>query len=763
MNSKIHTLLLALLVSATLCTLKVNKGIPQGTVSDQDLIELDLGEVFDLSDTNLDLTTFAAKQTTGTAQVGKIYTYLTPFFTKPLTDVTQVNFVKFIDETSYVTVHDNNMLMYTQTSLDRSAILSTWAVNLGKFGADVICQDVFLSPNLNDIYVGCSARVATPIPAKDNMYLVLVDRNAQSVLTTVHVNMTEGFDITNELRLQLLDVDSSKSEHVLVYNQGRTNAKTTRYNMDFMIFKRIGSELHPAESNITTYHIQSASNTTEFTAIYDIFPLTSDHIVVSGRRKGSEASVTLSSCAVDVTEADVICSAPVDVGLGTGKIDITSGTGLLSILDYDSKLATIYTLNGYDISKSGWMTEMNSMTLTTIPDINNNWVRSSDGNQNAMVFKWTSTLHLDSEISLVAWDLNKEISFTKVSATVLGVTFVTVDQSEAQFRRIGNPFFKVGGAEISDQPTNHLQITGTEKSGSSPVTAGASFYMVKSINVEVKYNYQCPYTDIFPGSFFTVPFFNENVVQGNNIEWRIDYSSATNSSLVAAFGKTNIVDEFSPEVNLSPMEPRYGWAKVAISSGFFVAQDRGSIVSIYSCNYPNMHTQGCNRLQTQKLIDGEMMQGEIYGKGDIVMFWTTNGKLNPPRSNVYVCDINQGCTKNKLPAAANSVTFFEDGYDHFLVGVARYTPEDQSNGIIANGSPCLLYAHKKSTLIQTLPESISFLTAKLIWEKEPTLSSLSMLLSQDHLTQSHHTHLPALSQSPEQSDIHLSVLWEITS
>lgn len=676
MNTKIKTLILVLLVSSTLCQYVPKTKMPKGTVTSKDLLEFDLGEIFGISGADIMATNFSASQSTGKADIGQVYNYLQPYAMGPVTDAQQINFAKSIDDTSFVVIHDSNKLKYYETDTDRSMAKNTWEVSLGKFGSKVVCQDVSMSPNHVDMYVGCSARTVGPIKVKDNMFLVLIDRKQQKVLNTIAVNMTESFDITNELRIQYLDIHQSQSEHVIVYNQGRTNSLTTRLNMDFMIFKRIGSDLEPAETNITTYHLKGASNNTDFLAVYDIFSFASDHIIVSGRRQGSENEITLSTCAINLNEEDVLCSDPMSTGIKKGKVDFTTGTGLVSVYDYLASQVHIYTTNGYEVTDPNWMSLVNSINITTPIDTTNQWIRSSNGDQNAMVFKWSSTQHLTTEISVINWDKSIYNNFHKVSATVLGNVLVAIDQSHFTMSRFGNPFFKVGGAELSTDVANILQISGMRK-GAKTLIAHSSLYQVSGTTVDVKFKYPNPYTDAFPDSTFFVPFFNENVVQGNNIKWRIEYDSNT------TFSHSTIVDEFYPEITLKPHEPRSGWAKVAMTSGFFVAQDRGTVVHIYSCIYPNMHSKGCQRLLTQKLIEGEVLQTTIYGKGDMVMFWTQNGNASPPRSNVYVCDINASCQKNKLNVEVNDVTFFEDSiFEHFVVAAAQYTPADKSQGLL---------------------------------------------------------------------------------
>lgn len=683
-NSKIQAAILALLISTTLATITQLNGLPSGPVLPEDTIVFEMSRVFNLALANLSKLSFTVSQSTNASLAEgavdpHIYDYHTPYFTQDLSNVTAINFAKFVDETAYAFVQNASTFVYHETTANRGSLKNSWNVDLGHFGTDILCQDVALSNTLKDLYVACGGRTATPGPGKNYLFVSLVDRSLRSESGKHNFTLDSKFKITNEVRVQPFYVKKGDVEHLLVYNQGRTHAKKQRENQYFMVLQRHGSELVRADTDIPEYELVTLNNATDFTAVYDIWPFDNEHLLVSGRRQGSENTTTLTLCKWSVSNGTATCPDAISwFSLDDGKFDISSRTGLVTIVDYRAKQVTINTLNGYNASSPDWFNQVNQMNITDMPDLTNNWVRSIDGDQDAMVIKWTSTTNLDSFLTWISWELGLEESYKDLSGTVLGLNAVILNKEQLSYTRIGYPFAMYKGSEISTNPDNKLIVTAKE--GTVKTNATGNIYRIDTQTVPVGFKYTAPYTDAFPDSFFQVPFSSNNIYQGNNVRFRLEYESEQYSG---AFGPSQIVNDFTPEIVLDEAEPKHGWQKVAVTSGWFIGQDRGGLISIYSCQWPSMHSKGCTRQRTQKTKENEILQTEIYSKGEAVMFWSSNG--HDGYANIWTCTIEDGCHNQLIEYVPTSVAFYEDDHrDHFLVAIAQFDSEggENSNGFV---------------------------------------------------------------------------------
>lgn len=660
MGTKIHIFLIALTIAGTYAKVSAGRGLPaRFPVHKDDIIEFDMGRVFDLSAAEIGSLKFEVTQNSGSETPkpihNQVYSRITPYFSNSTFSASQVNTIKFIDNTTYVIISDDRTIHYQKVSEDGFKVIQekSWTTNVLPISKH-ICQDVVASHNTKHLYVACAKKLSTSADP-GSVIIFTLDRESGKSVGTQTVDLTDkDFWIANRLMIGTYTLPQGKkdAELIVVYDQGVSIQSETRKHKDgrFMVFQEVAGEV--TFDDFIDLVPPTGDN---FSAVYDIMNY-QDQLVVTGRSTNSPSNIKLFGCTLDLTTQKAACSTVTfDTAVVNGFVAIMN-TGQMSKYDYDQNKVTIYDLGG-NFGEKTWATEIYSHTVASHDIKESDWIRRYEGNEHAAIFQWTSNNGIDNGITIVSWTLGTSDYYSGITGVVLRQIKVAVDASGIAFYRLTNPFFLAMGSQLSADHGNKLTITATDKTTTNIVKSTGNIWNLGTNRVNVKFNddaSKVAYTDVFADTTFKIPFFYEDWLEGNGVEWKVDYEQSHLKT--PAFGLTEIVTEFEPVVNFNPARPTNGFKKLAFTQGGAVAQDIGGQLYFYSCTYPDRKNINCYQKFKATPTDGSTLHSEIHLIGDIMWAYTTNGKTKIG-TTVWVASWSEGVLGHNFDFISESVLF----------------------------------------------------------------------------------------------------------
>lgn len=684
MGTKIHIFIITTLILAgAYAKVGSNRGLPpKFPVHKDDIIEFDLSRVFDLSNADMDTLKFEVSQQadkeTPTPIPNQVYSRRIPFrFDNTFKADYHVNTIKFIDNTTHVIITDDRTIHYRRSSSDGFSPIpkESWTTEVLK-GTQYLCQDAVASKNGKSIYIGCVSPGATEAQP-GSLYMVVIDRLTGTVGKITQTDFKdEGFFIRNRVMIGTYTLPQGKvdAEFVVVYDQGISIQTVQRKQAKFLVYQDISSELHfDGFMDIKTPEGDA------FTAIYDIMNY-DDILVVTGRTEKTSSNIMVSGCTFDLTAEAATCGTKYDTGVSNGFVVIMN-TGQMSSYDYTTDVVSVYDLNGAFASK-GWATLAYKHAVKHTDVSESTWIRRYEGNEHAAIFQWANNNGIDTGFTVVSWTMDVSYYTSGSTAIVLREIMVAADNSGSAYYRLTNPFFIGHGFQFDGRFTNNLIIKASDKETATPVIATSNLFNLGTARVNVKFDQDSyskgMYTDVFAGSTFKVPFFFEDWLEGNGVDWRVVYDQSKLKS--RAFELTEVITEFQPVVNFSPPRPINNFRKVAFTQGGLVAQDLSGILYFYACTYPDRHTINCYQKFSTPAGADSYLNREVHLIGDFVFAYTTNGKTKIG-TTVWVVSLSEGVTRHDFDFVTESVTFTSDQH-HTLIAVAQNTKGDAKSGTV---------------------------------------------------------------------------------
>lgn len=676
MRQQIYALAFILLITTSLARIRVRQHLEDGAIHNNDLVEFQMNQLFDLSSADQQTLTYTATQSAEGApakEVGKIYDWKTDFnvITYPKQ---QFSFIKAIDERSYILFNDRVTASYQEMSPNATIEVHEWDHTYSGLGAKVTCQDASLNLKKDEIIVACMSQIAS----KEAHRYVLVSRVQRSNGTLVEKSAkldlaNYDIDFHNRLRLGVFNIPQGKQAQtpiVIVYNQGRSNQAEARGLAKFFVLDYAAGELVFDDEE---YTIELEGQTIQ--NVYDYHVYQGD-LVVSFSIEGM-TNIQLAKCKLVLGDTDVECAQNLfDTGVPAGKgyVGPVEGADLWAQYTLEGDLTkgtlSLYELNG-QFGTTGWMRMVQTMSNVPAHDIEHEWIRGIEGNINTIAIQWAS-LNNDPEglkgnlqsndigSAVVSWPLQLAQLSIGSSTAILGdnAFFANLGSSKVHIRRMTGAFFFVEGYKLGVQETNVLSITASDKTNAATVTT--HIHSTTNPSSKIILDYQPGYLDVFGGSTLELPFTGDSWVSGNALRFNANFNDKH-------FGKARVHHSNATTVTFNPQPLDTHYDKVMFGDAGAVTIS-ATTLTYYTCDYHHHGHAFCERTFQKEIAHDANHQDDVFSKNGVVAHWSKKGG----KTQVYIASFEDGYIMHEFDFDASSVAFSMDHEHDLLVAVANY-------------------------------------------------------------------------------------------
>lgn len=648
--------------------------LDDGAVLDRDDIMFDLAKYFDLSQADPNTLSFKATQGTGqgsgTPIPNSIYTYKDTFNNLQYT-AEKLTLIKYLDERSFMLFYDETTYLYQEMSPNATIASTFWNKTFKAFTSnDVTCQDAVLSPNKDEILIGCVTKMS--FTGQKAMYLFRVDRLHGDIIQTEVRNITEqDVQFTNRMQIGIYNFPQEKqteSNFVIIYNQGKANQARTRAYASFFVYHVVLGEL--VYEDEYTFTFENPDN--KFDVVYDLFEY--NHVfLVSAAIQGLD-TIQVVSCQFDLKETNLICSdkfhdtfIPKTRGF-VAKVDIS---GFWAEYQFHEDLKggdiVLYDIEG-QFNTEGWKREIRRMSNVPARESEHHWIRRIEGSIDNIAIQWAALNNqpegsnsYDIGSVLVSWTLNKAEAYDLYSIAVFGdnVFLASIEASDVYVRRYSTPFFWTKGHQINIENTNVITITATDKDNSAAIAA--NIYNLINPRTTPILDFNPPYLDVFGGSTFELPFTGKSWVSGNGLNFSVSYNDSH-------FFMTKVQQTGETDIAFRPIPPTNHYDKVMFGDGGAVTHN-GNEYTYYTCQFYRHGGGVCDRTFVKKGQAGENIGNGVFSKHGIIGHWSV-GKDG--KTNIYVAGFSEGMATRQFNYAAESVGFTMDRDNNIFVAIANF-------------------------------------------------------------------------------------------
>lgn len=681
MEKRITTRLISLLtfVTTALARVKIQGHLEDGAVLENDDMMFDLSTLFDLSGADRDTLSFKATQATGqgtgTEIRDSIYDYETNLNNLQY-DANQLTLIKYLDERSFILFYDENTYLYQELSPNSTIRVTHWKKTFTVFtSATVSCQDAVLSPNKDEILVGCTTKSST---SSKSIWLFRVSRKDGEIIQTLHKDLAEDdISFTNRMQIGLYNlpqVKQKESNFVIIYNQGRANQARTRFFATFLVYHVVADELvYEAE-----YTLNFEDPTLKFDMIYDIFEY--NHVLLVSASMQGKDNIQVVSCQFDLAAPhyEIFCSTKFhDTGIPTtrGFVAMVDISGYWAEYQFDTDMKegtlTLFALEGL-FNSEGWKRELRSMENVPALETEHEWIRRIEGSIDNIAIQWAVINNspqakngglkaYDTGSALVSFELGFSKMYNGYSVAVLGenVFFASLSESDVYIRRFSPPFFWAKGSQINLENTNVITITATDKDNTASVTA--NIHLLTNPRTAPILDFRPPYLDVIPGSTFELPFTGDSWISGNNLKFSVAYNDSHFSlTTVQQSGRTDVV--------FRPIPPSNNYNKIMFGDTGAVTHT-GDVYTYYSCQYHKHGGATCDQTFQKKTgrLD-EDIQSDVFSKHGTIGHWSIGKDGN---TYIYVAVFEEGMAVKTIDHAADSVAFTMDVDNNIFVAISN--------------------------------------------------------------------------------------------
>lgn len=668
------------LIGAALSKVKVWGHLEDGAVLKQDDIMFDLTQYFDLSGADKESLAFKATQATGEGPSTEIKDSIFDH-TKNINNLQysadSLTLIKYVDERSFIMFYDETTYVYQEMLPNATRPVTYWNKTFKIFtSGKVTCQDAVLSPNRDEILVGCTNKYSS---SSKSLWLFRIKREDGEILETKQVDLKDmDIAFTNRLQIGLYDLPQErqkKTYFIIVYNQGRAHQTQTRDFPHFLVFHVVNDEIVEEGEFSLVFEDKEKY---EFTMLYDIFEY-NNVLLASAGIKNLE-TIQVVSCQFHATDKEVVCSDSIHdtkIPKTRGFVAMVDISGFWAEYSFDTDMKEgtlkLYVLEGL-FNSEGWKRELRSMDNVPAFESEHEWIRRIEGSIDNIVIQWAQMNSKESKNSglqaydkgavLVSWTIGTAELHSDSSIAVMDdmVFFASLTQKDVLVRRYSAPFFWTKGSEFNVENTNILTITATDKDGTASLTASIH----QQINPRTKpiLDFNPPYLDVMSQSTFELPFTGDSWVSGNALDFSVTYNDSI-------FSLTSIQHHNKTDVVFRPIPQTNQYQKIMFGDTGAVTY-KGDLYTYYSCQFHRHGGATCDTTFTKKGQHDEDIKTDIFSKHGVIGHWSV-GK--DAKTYVYLAVFEEGTYVKSFDYAAKSVGFTMDVDNNVFVAVSNYDKE----------------------------------------------------------------------------------------
>lgn len=613
-------LLVSVLVAATYTKISVRDGLPHFQLLRDDVADFDLKSVFDLSQSNGDVSF--------SANVGRTFSYGEPFAMKnyDILGVEKPNFIRAHDNW-VVAVYDDTTVVFQAIDTNGKRFLHYQSVDLKKFGANLVCTGTAFNKSRMFMYIGCFDKTSTELKP-GSMYIFTWDFQKGEIVNEVSVKQDDGFRVINTLNLFIESFPQEGNDdqvYLLAYDQGHTIQTETRMSNHARVFFNIES----GKLEFDTL-VEVSMKGEEYDIIYDMFPY-QNTLILSGRIKGVGSIVTLAQCKLDLTDNQIVCNPkykPTQITSGT--VQVHSHDMTYHMLDIETKEISYYQISGAFTSAT-WNTKLLGKMTVDMPALDEQhiWIKGIHTSQWGGVIYYGSVTHQDPGVTYVDWSSKWSMYDSHQTATIYDRDWVVQGvhaTSQTLMLIRDEPLYLIEGGYYTGR--NEITLTATDKDGSISTHGAVSVHehIFESIHIENRIGT----IELLSKESKLFSFNHKDIHDGNGLNVEV---KTADESLLKATAYTH-----------APMRISWKGQKTAVVGDYAFSHDKVVVVDAAntmrwgSCTEvsANPITIICEQLGSHALTRANKLNSKIVTHQDLTMSWSTN--TDAETSVIYFTD-----------------------------------------------------------------------------------------------------------------------------
>lgn len=608
-------ILIGLVLSTSLCTIKPKAPFKKGSILEGDYFYSDLGNYFDFSQAKYPITVNGQ----GAIANNQTAAYVEKHF--QLYNFEQLNWVKQLNNDSVVYCFDDRHLI-VQVMNGEGKVFGYYE-KVDFKAANVICLDAIEYRHREFIYVGCVSKNTGVDPG--SVYILTWNLRTKNITHVEITKQDDGFQIKNRLQMFVTTVETTEEDEqtdfLVLYDQGNTNSMVHRGNDNVRLYRNL--EI----GNLKYFKLLSV-DAANFEIVYDYFPY--DHtVLLSGRLSGpTETIITLTQCTINSKDETLQCNSAKNKGttVQRGKIGITYDGNYFQI-DEVSKSMYIASLSGPFIAPD-WnrniIRQMNNLDLHN--DLEHAYLRFFNGNSEVAVINYGTLSGVDfgytgiSFRSGISWK-REEIAACNIGRSIVyGNTNQTKGHQEdvVSLMRPTEPYVLIP-SELLQPGKNTIAIEVSDSESPSPASVSTIFTKAKDMyDGEIKVKDLFGDITIQGGTSQFVSMSNSAIEQGNALEVKI----TSDTGLVHGVG----VGGVAVKIKWVPNHDHHDIEHYAFDGRKALVQTVSGKVYFYSCNRVDLETHTCYQYASYPLQETAQPFRDFMDYKDTVFTWTCDSK-----------------------------------------------------------------------------------------------------------------------------------------
>lgn len=371
---------------------------------------------------------------------------------------------------------------------------------------------------------------------------------------------------------------------------------------------------------------------TTITTLYDVFAW-NNAIIITSINANSPALVSMSSCIIDAAVTNLSCATKDSVYTTTPTGYIGLGHTFGEIVIYKPTSASQGNLAVYDIKgtfPTDWLNKIAEFNYKLGRDLPpNSYPKDYIGNDTGGVIQFVGKVQADLCIIAHSNILNATYWYGQATAVYQSRNLLIVDiykpkQGKSQIRtnayRLDWPFAIVKAEQLSDDPLNYFQIQISD-AYTSKLFANKNVYRINSDSVATNISFIPPRFDTFDQSTITFPFFDTNVISGNNLRFNVEFQTkeVLPDNIQNIFGKATSNQKFGLDMTMHSEASFNNFKFMAWTQGAAIAQSANGDGFILYCTYPSEQEVNCGEATKFQFPENyELQEYAVSDQGFIV-------------------------------------------------------------------------------------------------------------------------------------------------